>query len=157
MSCAGAAVRVPRLAGARSCCPSRADSVLHGQEEAAASCTLLSGSPYAPWSLGNSACFSLHRQWFPGRVPGCVAWATPQPQPPPCAVGRRWNGNTDKSICPRTAGEAALFTSGGWTSTLPHLRLRQQCHPAAPLQGRFQGEGAGICKTPVMIVYSCHF
>lgn len=29
MSCVVAAVQVPRLAGARSCCPSRADSVPH--------------------------------------------------------------------------------------------------------------------------------
>lgn len=161
MSCAGAAVRAPRLTGARSCCPSRADSVLHRQEEAVASCTPLQVVPmlHGPWLtlLASASTTGGFLGGFLGVWLGPPPTPTPQPQPHRCTLGGRWNRNRDKPICPHTAAEATPFTSCGWTSTLPHLWLRQRCHPAAPLQGHFQGEGAGICKTPVMMVYSCHF
>lgn len=147
MSCAAA--QAPGLAGAGSCCPSRADTVL--RQAGTTSHILLLGSPYSLGSVVKPTRSSLLHQCFPWGLLCALGLVQPQYPAPAASLCFREKVNQEYRLIDLPS-HLTLDKRIASSSC-----LHQQRHRAAPWQGHFQGKGAGICKTPVMIVYSCHF
>lgn len=122
MSCVVAAVQVPRLAGARSCCPSKADSVLHWADTGCRTLHPPLEQTLCFGSMVNLTSSSPLSGIFQRRGPACVQLG-PSPLPSPSCIPVLWGEGETRiwinGFALTSHRSSTLFSPMGQTRLLP--------------------------------------